>query len=91
MVERAKGLIIEQYGVTEQQAYSLLRRWSMATRKPLRAVAEVVLERDQTARLIKVLKQHPGKDIWELREQKVGPEIGPTSYEAVRSAPVATS
>ncbi|MGZ3647298.1 MAG: ANTAR domain-containing response regulator, partial [Ktedonobacteraceae bacterium] len=62
VVERAKGLIIEQYGVTEQQAYSLLRRWSMATRKPLRAVAEVVLEMDQIARLIKVLKQQPGKD-----------------------------
>jgi AmiR/NasT family two-component response regulator len=56
VVERAKGLIIEQYSVTEQQAYNLLSSWSMATRKPLRAVAEVVLEMDQIARLIKVLK-----------------------------------
>jgi two-component system, response regulator PdtaR len=71
VVERAKGLIIEQYGVTEQQAYSLLRSWSMATRKPLRAVAEVVLEMDQIARLIKVLKQ-PGKDNMEARETEVG-------------------
>ncbi len=53
VVDQAKGLLMEQYDVTEHQAYSVLRTWSMDTRKPLRTVAEAVLEMNQIAQLIK--------------------------------------
>jgi AmiR/NasT family two-component response regulator len=38
---------MEQDGVTEQRAYSALRSKNKASRKPMHAVAETVLEMDQ--------------------------------------------
>ncbi|MER3501158.1 MAG: response regulator [Candidatus Fervidibacterota bacterium] len=43
LVERAKGLLIKHYGLSEDEAYRLLQRRSMETRKPMREVAEAVL------------------------------------------------
>ncbi len=40
---------MEQDGVTEQRASSALRRKNKASRKPMRAVAETVLEMGQIA------------------------------------------
>lgn len=43
LVERAKGLIMKQYKLSEEEAYKLLQRRSMETRKPMREIAEAVL------------------------------------------------
>ncbi len=43
LVERAKGLLMKHYGLSEEEAYRLLQRRSMDTRKPMREVAEAVL------------------------------------------------
>ncbi len=43
LVERAKGLLMKHYGLDESEAYRLLQRRSMETRKPMREVAEAVL------------------------------------------------
>lgn len=43
LVERAKGVLMDLYGLREPEAYGRLRRMAMDSRKPLREVAEVVL------------------------------------------------
>jgi two-component system, response regulator PdtaR len=63
VVEQAKGLLMEQYALTEQQAYRVLRHESMNARKPLRTIAEAVLEMNQIARRIKASQGHLGRDI----------------------------
>jgi two-component system, response regulator PdtaR len=42
-IERAKGLLMEKEGVTEEEAFARLRRASQATGKPLRVVAEALI------------------------------------------------
>jgi AmiR/NasT family two-component response regulator len=49
VIERAKSFIMEQDDVTEQRASSALCRKSKASRKPMSAVAETVLEMGQIA------------------------------------------
>lgn len=43
LVERAKGLLMKHYNLSEDEAYRILQRRSMETRKPMREVAEAVL------------------------------------------------
>ncbi|OGS23079.1 MAG: histidine kinase [Elusimicrobia bacterium RIFOXYA2_FULL_39_19] len=43
LVEKAKGIIMKQYGHSEEDAYRLLQKKSMDARKTLRAVAEAVI------------------------------------------------
>lgn len=43
LVERAKGLLMEQYGLPEGAAYERLRKLAMGSRKPMREVAEMVI------------------------------------------------
>ena len=43
LVERAKGLLMEREGLTEQEAFSRLRRASQSSSRPLKVVAEAVL------------------------------------------------
>lgn len=43
LIERAKGLLMEQRKVSEEQAYSLLKKASMNLRKPMADVAEAIL------------------------------------------------
>ncbi len=43
LVERAKGLLMKHYNLDEAEAYRILQRRSMETRKPMREVAEAVL------------------------------------------------
>ncbi len=43
LVERAKGLLMKHYGLSEEEAHKILQRRSMETRKPLKDVAEAVL------------------------------------------------
>lgn len=43
LVERAKGLLMDRYGLPEAEAYHRLRRLAMSSRRSLREVAEVVI------------------------------------------------
>jgi response regulator NasT len=43
LVERAKGLLMLRYSLPEQEAFSKIRKASMETHKPMRAVAEAIL------------------------------------------------
>jgi response regulator NasT len=42
-IERAKGLLMEQRKLSEEQAYSLIKRASMNMRKPMADVAQAIL------------------------------------------------
>jgi response regulator NasT len=42
-IERAKGLLMEKEGVSEQEAFARLRRASQVTGKPLRLVADALI------------------------------------------------
>jgi two-component system, response regulator PdtaR len=44
LVDRAKGLLMDRDGMTEAAAFRLLQKRAMDERRPLRAVAEEVLE-----------------------------------------------
>jgi two-component system, response regulator PdtaR len=43
VIERAKGMLMEQKALSEEQAYSLLKKASMNMRKPMVDVAETVI------------------------------------------------
>jgi two-component system, response regulator PdtaR len=43
VIERAKGMLMEQRALSEEQAYSLLKKSSMNMRKPMVDVAEAVI------------------------------------------------
>ncbi|MGH7208298.1 MAG: GAF domain-containing protein [Nitrospiraceae bacterium] len=43
LVERAKGLLMQAKGITEEQALRLIQRQSMDTRKSMREIAEAVI------------------------------------------------
>lgn len=43
LIERAKGLLMEQRKLSEEQAYSLLKKASMNMRRPMADVAQAVL------------------------------------------------
>jgi response regulator NasT len=43
LIERAKGLLMEQRKLSEEQAYSLLKKASMNMRKPMVDVAQAIL------------------------------------------------
>jgi len=43
VIERAKGLLMEKEGITEDVAFARLRSASQATGRPLRVIAEAVI------------------------------------------------
>jgi len=43
LIERAKGLLMEQRNISEEQAYSLMKKASMNMRKPMADVAQAIL------------------------------------------------
>jgi two-component system, response regulator / RNA-binding antiterminator len=43
LIERAKGLLMEQRGVSEHAAYEALRKMAMARGKPVRDIAETIV------------------------------------------------
>ena len=43
LIERAKGLLMQQRGLTEQAAYDALRKMAMARGKPVREIAETIV------------------------------------------------
>jgi AmiR/NasT family two-component response regulator len=53
-VERAKGLLQQKFGISEEDAYFRLRNQSRRLRRPMRALAEAIilsedLDRDSSA------------------------------------------
>lgn len=42
-IERAKGLLMQQRGMSEEQAYTLIKKTSMNLRKPIAEVAQAVI------------------------------------------------
>src|SRR5262245_18933009 len=43
VVERAKGLLIEREGLTEQEAFARLRKASQSSNRPMKVVAEAIV------------------------------------------------
>lgn len=43
VIDRAKGMLMEQKSLTEEQAYSLIKKASMNMRKPMANVAEAII------------------------------------------------
>jgi signal transduction protein with GAF and PtsI domain len=43
IIERAKGLMMSEEGLTEEEAYLKIRKYSMDTRKTMREVAEAII------------------------------------------------
>ncbi|HMC63783.1 MAG TPA: ANTAR domain-containing protein [Gemmataceae bacterium] len=44
VIKRAKGILIQQLGITEEESYRRLRLLARRQQKPIRAVAQSVLE-----------------------------------------------
>jgi len=42
-VERAKGILMDKHGMTEQDAFRKIQKMSMNTRKPMKEVAEAII------------------------------------------------
>jgi AmiR/NasT family two-component response regulator len=43
-IERAKGLLMENQGLTEQDAFAQLRRASQTSGRPMRVIAEAIIQ-----------------------------------------------
>jgi response regulator NasT len=43
VVDRAKGILMSQYGVSEDEAFKIMQRKSMNTRSSLRQIAEAII------------------------------------------------
>lgn len=43
VVEKAKGILIETYGITESEAFRRIQKLSMNSRKPIRDVADAII------------------------------------------------
>ena len=50
-VERAKGILMDQQGMTETEAFRKIQKMSMNTRKPMKDVAEVIILAHEADRL----------------------------------------
>lgn len=43
VLDRAKGILMEAYQLTESEAYSKIRQYSMAKRRPIKEIAEAIV------------------------------------------------
>jgi signal transduction protein with GAF and PtsI domain len=50
-IERAKGIIMQAEGLTEEEAYLKIRKYSMDNRKTMREVAEAIILADEMKKL----------------------------------------
>jgi AmiR/NasT family two-component response regulator len=50
IIEQAKGLLMKREGLTEAEAFSLIQRRSMDTRKPMAEIAQAVILTDKITR-----------------------------------------
>lgn len=44
VLDRAKGVLMDRYGLREQDAFGFIQKTAMTTRRPMRAIADDVLE-----------------------------------------------
>jgi len=49
LVERAKGILMKRYALSEEEAFKRIRKVSMDSRKTMREIAEAILVTDQMA------------------------------------------
>ncbi|MFA5167502.1 MAG: GAF and ANTAR domain-containing protein [Candidatus Omnitrophota bacterium] len=53
LVERAKGILMKKEGLNEQEAYELMRKYSMNKRKNMREVSEAILLNEEMQKFSK--------------------------------------
>lgn len=51
VIERAKGILMKQEGITEDEAYNKIRKFSMDNRKSMREVSEAILLSDDMRKI----------------------------------------
>ena len=57
-IERAKGILMEEEGLTEEEAYLKIRKYSMDRRKTMREVAEAIILASDMKKLTQNKKVH---------------------------------
>ncbi len=57
-VERAKGVLMKEQGLTEEEAYLKIRRYSMDSRKTMREVAEAIILASDMKKITEIKKTH---------------------------------
>jgi len=62
LVERAKGLLQKEMGLTEEDAYLTLQRQARQRRLTMKQVAEAIVLSDDVKRLQAVVKDAPSAD-----------------------------
>ncbi|HYV75706.1 MAG TPA: ANTAR domain-containing protein, partial [Candidatus Binatia bacterium] len=49
-IERAKGVVQSEFGVSEEEAYSIIKKQARSRRKTMKEVAEAILLADELKR-----------------------------------------
>jgi signal transduction protein with GAF and PtsI domain len=57
-IERAKGILMKEQALTEEEAYLKIRRYSMDSRKTMREVAEAIILASDMKKVTKDIKTH---------------------------------
>ena len=57
-IERAKGILMKEEGLTEEEAYLRIRKYSMDTRKTMREVAEAIILASDMRKVTEIKKTH---------------------------------
>jgi len=60
-IERAKGILMEEQSLTEEEAYLKIRKYSMDSRKTMREVAEAIILSSDMKRMTDIKKPHAHK------------------------------
>ena len=60
-IERAKGILMEEQGVTEEEAYLRIRKYSMDSRKTMREVAEAIILASDMKKITEIKRPHAHK------------------------------
>ena len=57
-IERAKGILMKEEGLTEEEAYLKIRKYSMDNRKTMREVAEAIILASDMKKVTEIKKTH---------------------------------
>lgn len=60
-IERAKGILMEEENLSEEEAYLRIRRYSMDSRKTMREVAEAIILASDMRKITDIKKPHANK------------------------------
>ncbi len=61
-IERAKGILMNEEGLTEEEAYLKIRKYSMDSRKTMREVAEAIILAADMKKITEVKRPHRAKE-----------------------------